>query len=134
MSGHPLHDPGRAPGVGGPYNATVLDHFEHPRNVGALPDADFIVEASNPVCGDRMRLFVRVEDDRILRATFQTQGCPAAIAASSMTTLMLAGKTRLQIEHIGNEDVARALGGLPRSKVHCSVLAEEVIRELRTRW
>jgi nitrogen fixation NifU-like protein len=118
----------------GRYNDIVEEHFRHPRNLGAMPDADIVVEAANPICGDHMRLYLRLDGDRVGRATFQTQGCPAAIAASSMTTVLLSGSSRDEARRITNDDVDRALGGLPGSKRHCSVLAEEVIALALDRW
>jgi len=118
----------------GPYSATVEDHFQHPRNLGAMADADVVVETLNPVCGDLLKLYLCVDGDRISRASFQAQGCPAAIAASSMTTVLLLGKTREEARQITNTEVAQALGGLPRAKMHCSVLAEEAIALALDQW
>lgn len=110
-----------------PYGPLVEEHFLRPRNLGEMPDADVAAEASNPVCGDRMRLFLRLEGDRVVAATFKAQGCTAAIAAASMTTVLLVGSTIAQARAITRQAVSDALGGLPRAKMHCSVLAEEVI-------
>lgn len=110
------------------YSATVIDHFQHPRNLGDLPDADAVAEVENPACGDRTRLSLRIVDGRIVAAGFKAEGCPAAIAASSMTTELLIGTTLEQAAQLRDTDVATALGGLPRNKLHCSVLAEDVIR------
>lgn len=110
------------------YSATVIDHFQHPRNLGDLPDADAVAEVENPACGDRTRLSLRIVDGRIVAAGFKAEGCPAAIAASSMTTELLIGMTLDQAAQLRDTDVAAALGGLPRNKLHCSVLAEDVIR------
>ncbi len=110
------------------YSAHVLDHLRHPRNMGEMEDASGVGEAVNPVCGDTLRLFIKVETDRIVGASFLTFGCAAAIAASSMTTLMVQGKTLDEAWSISNEAVSHALGGLPPSKVHCSLLAEKAIR------
>ncbi len=110
------------------YSATVIDHFQHPRNLGDLPDADAVAEVENPACGDRTRLSLRIADGRIVAAGFKAEGCPAAIAASSMTTELLIGMTLDQAAQLRDTDVAAALGGLPRNKLHCSVLAEDVIR------
>lgn len=117
-----------------PYNATVEDHFQHPRNLGATEEANVVAEASNPVCGDRMKLYLQVDGDRIQRASFQAQGCPAAIAAASMTTVLLIGRTRAEARMLTNREVERALGGLPRAKLHCSVLAEEAVGMALDRW
>jgi nitrogen fixation protein NifU and related proteins len=110
------------------YSPTVLDHFQHPRNLGDLPGADAVAEVENPACGDRTRLAIQVRDGRIAGARFRTEGCPAAIAASSMTTELILGRTLEEAASLKDEDVARALGGLPRNKLHCSVLAEDVIQ------
>jgi nitrogen fixation protein NifU and related proteins len=110
------------------YTATVLDHFQRPRNLGDLDAPDAVAEVENPACGDRTRLAIRLVDDRIADARFRTEGCPAAIAASSMTTELIIGRTLDEAGHLRDTDVADALGGLPRNKLHCSVLAEDVIR------
>ena len=110
------------------YSATVLDHFQRPRNVGELDPSDAVAEVENPACGDRTRLSIRVADGRITEARFRTEGCPAAIAASSITTELIRGKTLDEAAALRDEDVAAALGGLPRNKLHCSVLAEDVIQ------
>jgi nitrogen fixation NifU-like protein len=110
------------------YSPIVLDHFQHPRNLGELDPADAVAEVENPACGDRTRLSLRVEDGRITAARFRTEGCPAAIAASSITTELITGKTLEEAARLRDADVAEALGGLPRNKLHCSVLAEDVIQ------
>lgn len=110
------------------YSAIVVDHFQHPRNLGDLADADAVAEVENPACGDRARLAVKVTGDRISAARFRAEGCPAAIAATSMTTQLITGRTLDEALSLRDEDVAAALGGLPRNKLHCSVLAEDVIR------
>jgi nitrogen fixation NifU-like protein len=110
------------------YSAIVLDHFQRPRNLGDLERPDAVAEVENPACGDRTRLAVRVRDGIISEARFRTEGCPAAIAASSMLTEMVLGKTLEEAARLRDTDVADALGGLPRNKLHCSVLAEDVIR------
>lgn len=110
------------------YNQVVMDHLRHPRNMGEMEDPDGLGEAQNPVCGDTMRLFIKVETGRILDAKFLTFGCGAAIASSSMTTEMIKGKTIDEALLISDQMIAETLGGLPASKVHCSVLAEKAIR------
>ena len=110
------------------YSATVLDHFQRPRNLGDLEGADAVAEVENPACGDRTRLAVRLRDGLIAQARFRAEGCPAAIAASSITTELILGKTLEQAAQLRDADVAAALGGLPRNKLHCSVLAEDVIK------
>ena len=112
----------------GPYNHMIRDHFTHPRNMGEMDDPDGVGEATNPACGDTMRLFIRVQRNRIAEAKFLTLGCAAAIASSSMTTEMIQGKTVEEILMISKEMVSEALGGLPPTKMHCSVLAEDAIQ------
>lgn len=112
----------------GPYNPVVMDHFKHPRNMGEMENPDGVGEAQNPVCGDTMRLFIRVESERIVDVKFLTFGCSAAIASSSLTTEMIKGKTLEEALQIRDEDIVHALGGLPASKIHCSILAEMAIR------
>ncbi len=112
----------------GPYNDTVIDHFQTPRNMGVIEKPSGVAEVGNPVCGDVMKLYLRIEDDRIVDAKFKTFGCSAAIAASSMTTELLIGKTIDEALLVSNEAVNEALGGLPEAKQHCSVLAEEALR------
>jgi nitrogen fixation NifU-like protein len=112
----------------GSYNPVVLDHFNHPRNMGEMDHPDGVGEATNPACGDTMRLFIKVEGNRISEARFLTFGCAAAIASSSMTTQMIQGKTVEEILMISKEMVSEALGGLPPTKIHCSVLAEDAIQ------
>jgi nitrogen fixation NifU-like protein len=113
--------------IGG-YSPIVMDHFKHPRNMGEMEDPDGMGEAQNPVCGDTMRLFIKVESDRIVDVKFLTFGCSAAIASSSLTTEMMKGKTIDEALRISDEDIVNALGGLPPSKIHCSILAEMTIR------
>src|SRR5512134_1875376 len=103
----------------GLYNAVVMDHFTHPRNRGEMDNPDGVGEATNPVCGDTMRLFIKVEGDSITEASFLTFGCGAAIAASSMTTEMIKGKTVEEALTITDKDVVHLLGGLPPGKIHC---------------
>jgi len=111
----------------GPYNPRVMDHFTHPRNMGEMDEPDGVGEATNPVCGDTLRLFIKVSDNRIVDVRFLTFGCAAAIAASSITTEMIRGKTLDEVLEISDRDVVDALGGLPPAKLHCSVLAEKAI-------
>jgi len=110
------------------YSEKVMEHFLNPHNVGELPDADGIGNVGNPVCGDIMRLYIKVQDGRIVDARFKTFGCGAAIATSSMVTDLVRGKTIDEALQISNKAVAEALGGLPKIKMHCSVLAEEALR------
>jgi nitrogen fixation NifU-like protein len=111
-----------------PYSEKVMDHFLHPRNVGEIPDASGVGNVGNPICGDVMRMYIKVENDVIVDAKFKTFGCGAAISTSSMVTEMVKGKTIADALKISNKAVAEALGGLPPVKMHCSVLAEEALR------
>jgi nitrogen fixation protein NifU and related proteins len=111
-----------------PYSEKVMDHFLHPRNVGEIPDASGIGNVGNPVCGDVMRMYIKVENDVIVDAKFKTFGCGAAISTSSMVTEMVKGKRIDEALQITNKAVADALGGLPAIKLHCSVLAEQALR------
>ncbi|TBR17166.1 Fe-S cluster assembly scaffold protein NifU [bacterium] len=110
------------------YSEKVMDHFLNPRNVGEMPDASGIGNVGNPICGDVMRLYIKVENNVITDAKFKTFGCGAAISTSSMVTEMVKGKTIDEALEISNKAVAEALGGLPAVKMHCSVLAEEALR------
>jgi nitrogen fixation NifU-like protein len=110
------------------YSEKVMQHFLNPHNVGELPDANGIGNVGNPICGDIMRLYIKVEDGKIIDAKFKTFGCGAAIATSSMVTDLVKGKTLDEALQISNKAVAEALGGLPKIKMHCSVLAEEALR------
>ena len=110
------------------YSEKVMDHYQNPRNVGQIEDADGTGVVGNPVCGDMMMITIKVEDDRIADIKFKTFGCGAAIATTSMVTELVKGKTLEEALQVTNKDVADALGGLPPIKVHCSLLAEEAIR------
>jgi nitrogen fixation NifU-like protein len=111
----------------GPYSEKVMDHFMNPRNMGDIKDADAVGTVGNPACGDVMRLYIKVEGDKIAEAKFKTFGCGAAIATSSMATEMIKDKTLEEASKVTNETVAEALDGLPPNKMHCSVLAQEAI-------
>ncbi len=111
----------------GPYSEKVMDHFMDPRNMGDIKDADAVGTVGNPACGDVMRLYIKVEGDKIAEAKFKTFGCGAAIATSSMATEMIKDKTLEEASKVTNEAVAEALDGLPPNKMHCSVLAQEAI-------
>ncbi len=110
------------------YNEKVLEHFRNPRNVGKIEDANGIGRVGNPVCGDVMVMYLRIRDERIEDAKFETFGCGAAIATSSMSTELIKGKSIEEALRVTNKVVAEALGGLPPHKMHCSVLAEEAIK------
>ncbi|MCD8287041.1 MAG: Fe-S cluster assembly scaffold protein NifU [Clostridia bacterium] len=110
------------------YSEKVMDHFRNPRNVGKLDDADGIGEVGNAVCGDIMKIYIKVENDIITDVKFNTFGCGSAIASSSMATELIKGKPLSEAMELTNKAVAEALDGLPAYKMHCSVLAEEAIR------
>ena len=109
------------------YTELVMDHFSNPRNVGEVADADGVGQVGNPVCGDIMRITIKVVDDAIEDAKFKTFGCGAAVATSSMVTEMVMGKTLTEAAEISNRAVAEALGGLPPIKMHCSNLAADAL-------
>ena len=111
------------------YSEKVMEHFTNPRNVGELPDADGIGTEGNPVCGDVMKIFIKVKDNIITDAKFKTFGCGAAIAVSSMVTEMVKGKTLDEALKISKEAVANELGGLPPQKMHCSNLGADALHK-----
>jgi nitrogen fixation NifU-like protein len=111
------------------YSDKVMDHFANPRNVGVLADADGVGEVGNPVCGDMMTFYIKVENDRLADVKFQTFGCGAAIAVSSMVSEMAKGKTIDEAMAITNDSVAEELGGLPKNKMHCSNLGADALHE-----
>ncbi len=110
------------------YTDTVMDHFQHPRNVGSIENADAIGEVGNAKCGDIMKMYLKIKDNVITDVKFETFGCGSAIASSSMATEMIKGKTIDEALAVTNKQVVEALGGLPAHKLHCSVLAEESIK------
>ena len=110
------------------YSEKVMEHFTNPRNVGDMPNADAVGEVGNAKCGDIMKIFLKVDDDVITDVRFQTFGCGAAVATSSIATEMVKGKTISDALSITNKAVADALDGLPSAKMHCSVLAEQAIK------
>lgn len=110
------------------YSDKVMDHFNNPRNVGVLEHADGVGEVGNPVCGDMMKITIAVDDDRITDVRFQTLGCGAAIATSSIVTEMAKGLTLEEAVSISKQQVADELGGLPPAKMHCSVLATDGLK------
>lgn len=125
------------------YSDTLIDHFENPRNVGEMTDAQTEGFVTNPVCGDSMRLFLQIvgpaevndpEEDRIIAASFLTSGCPASIATSSVATEMIEGLTLSEAEALTRDDYANAIGGLPKSKQHCSVLARAAVAAAIASW
>lgn len=114
--------------LAGGYSDKVMDHFSNPRNVGELEDANGIGQVGNPTCGDIMKMFIKVENDVIIDVKFKTFGCGAAIATSSMATELVKGKKIEEALQVSNRAVMEALDGLPKVKIHCSVLAEEAIK------
>lgn len=110
------------------YSEKVMDHFSNPRNVGEIENADGVGEVGNAVCGDIMKVYLKIEDNTITDAKFKTFGCGAAIATSSMATEMIKGKTIEEALELTNKAVIEALDGLPPAKIHCSVLAEEAVK------
>ncbi len=110
------------------YSEKVLDHYRNPRNVGKIEDADGTGVVGNPVCGDMMMITIKARDERIEDIKFQTFGCGAAIATTSMVTELVKGKTLDEALQVTNKDVADALDGLPPIKMHCSLLAEQAIK------
>ncbi len=110
------------------YSEKVMEHFKNPRNVGEMENPDGIGHVGNPVCGDIMELYIKVNNNTIVDAKFKTFGCGAAIATSSMVTEMVKGKSIEEALEISNRAVAEALDGLPPVKMHCSVLAEEALK------
>ncbi len=111
------------------YSELVMEHFSNPRNVGEILDADGVGVEGNPTCGDIMKIYIKVEDERIKDVKFKTFGCGAAIATSSMVTEMVMGKTLEEAMEISNKAVAEALGGLPPVKMHCSNLAADALHK-----
>ena len=110
------------------YSEKVMDHFMNPRNVGAIENADGVGEIGNAKCGDIMKIYLKIENEIIVDCKFETFGCGSAIASSSMATEMIMGKSIYEAMELTNKAVAEALDGLPAHKMHCSVLAEEAIK------
>lgn len=110
------------------YSEKVMDHFRNPRNVGVIENADGVGEVGNAKCGDIMKIYLKIENDIITDVKFETFGCASAIASSSMATELIKGKPVSEALALTNQAVTEALDGLPAHKVHCSVLAEEAIK------
>lgn len=110
------------------YSEKVMEHFQHPRNVGVIENADGIGEVGNAKCGDIMKIYLKIDADTITDVKFETFGCGSAIASSSMATEMIKGKPLSAALSLTNKAVAEALDGLPAHKLHCSVLAQEAIQ------
>lgn len=111
------------------YSEKVMEHFRHPRNVGIIENADGIGEVGNAKCGDIMKIYLKIENNTIIDAKFETFGCGSAIASSSMATELIKGKPLSEALTLTNKAVVEALDGLPVHKIHCSVLAEEAIKK-----
>ena len=109
------------------YSEKVMEHFSNPRNTGVIDDADGVGEVGNPVCGDMMTFYIKVKDDIIEDIKFQTFGCVAAIAVSSIVSEMARGKKLAEAQKITKQVVAEALGGLPQNKMHCSNLGADAL-------
>jgi nitrogen fixation NifU-like protein len=119
------------------YNKTVMDHFRSPRNVGVIEDADGVGEVGNPLCGDMMTIYLKIKDEHIADIKFQTFGCGSAIAVSSMITEIAKGKSLADAKQLTNKDVAKALEGLPKNKLHCSNLGADALQlaiQMRINW
>ena len=110
------------------YSEKVMDHFQHPRNLGKMENADGVGEVGNAKCGDIMKVYIKVDDGIITDVKFNTFGCGSAIATSSMATEMIKGKSVEDALELSNQAVVEALDGLPTHKIHCSVLAEEAVK------
>ncbi len=111
------------------HSARLLDHFEHPRNPGEVPDASVVVETSNPVCGDILKLWLRIDEGRIARAGFKCRGCVASMAAGSALTELITGRTLEDASQIGAAQVEEAVGGLETASKHAAVLAADVLQQ-----
>ena len=111
------------------FNDKVIDHFMSPRNAGTMPDADAVGSSGDPHCGDALTLYIKVKDDVITEISFLVFGCVAAIATSSMTTVLVKGKTLVEASRLTEDDITQALGGLPEHKLHCSVLGADALKQ-----
>ena len=116
------------------HNEQVLDHFTNPRNVGSIDDASTIGDAGNPADGDSIRLYLKIQQNVISEAKVKVFGCPTAIAAASVLTEIIIGKSIDEALAVRNEDIDAALGGLPEAKLHCSVMAEAVLENAISRY
>jgi nitrogen fixation NifU-like protein len=109
------------------YSDIVMEHFSNPRNIGEIEDADGVGEVGNPVCGDMMSFYIKVEDDKISDIKYKTFGCVAAIAVSSIVSEMAMGKTLNEVKTITKQSVDKSLDGLPKEKMHCSNLGADAL-------
>lgn len=110
------------------YSEKLLEHFEHPHNVGAMEDADLVGEAGSAECGDRAVIYIKLDGETIRDISFMTFGCAAAIASSSVLTDMVRGKTLREALAVTKDDIAEALDGVPPHKMHCSLMAEDALK------
>jgi len=111
------------------YSELVIEHFQNPRNVGVIEDADGVGKMGSPVCGDLMEIYIKIDNNHIADIKFRTFGCGAAIASGSIASEMIKGKSLADAEALTDEDVAKALGGLPEKKIHCSNLAASTLHK-----
>lgn len=111
------------------YNDKVMEHFKNPHNVGELENPDGYAEVGSSECGDTMKMYIKVDENKISDIKFQTYGCCAAIASSSLATDMAKGRTIEEAEAMSKQDIVKELGGLPEKKIHCSLMVEEAIKE-----
>jgi len=116
------------------YSKKLLDHFFHPKNMGKIKNPDGIGVAGNPICGDVLKLYIKIKENKIADIKFETLGCAAAIAVSSVLTEMVKGKTIDEALKIKNEDIVKELGGIPPQKIHCSLLGEEALKKAIKDW
>ncbi len=118
----------------GRFSETVLEHYRNPRNVGEIPGSPAVAQVGDPASGDVLKISLRIEGERVVEARFKSFGCTAAIAAGSMATTLIKGKPIPEVDRLTNHDVVAALGGLPESKLQCSVLAEQAIKQALLRY
>lgn len=111
------------------YSNKVIKHFKNPKNQGVIKDADAVGEGGNPICGDVMKMYLKISDDKIKDIKFETLGCAAAIAVSSSLTEMVKGKTLEEAQKVTKDDIVKDLGGLPAPKIHCSMLGVEALEK-----
>lgn len=116
------------------YTKEVMEHYRNPKNVGAIEDADAVGEAGSLVCGDALKIYLKIEDNIVTDAKFQTFGCGSAVASSSILTEMIKGKTLDEVKKITNKDIAEELGGLPPEKMHCSVMGHEALENALSKY